>query len=379
MEAPPAAVMPPSFCPVDGGALLVRYDMEVLRMRARREQSAELSARPGASAGMWRYAEVLPEVTPVSLGEGWTPLLQSWRHPGLLIKDEGANPTGTAEARGMAMAISLVAYFDGGMQGRPPLAALSVGVAAYAAAAQRKAHLFLPRDLSPESELEAVFYGAEVHLVDGPAEQCRRRLEHEMSLRRAAKDAGEELWIDLSAPQHPFRVEGDKTLGYELVEQMGWTYPDALLWPLGDATSLVGVWKAFEEMEVLGWVAGRRPRVYVGEIAADRFAASPDSSSLEIVTASGGRVVRQDERAALAKVLDFARQEGVFLSPQGAAAAAAFESLAGSGEVRPDERIVLVNPSAGWKDGDALRAAMPLRRLGRFPTSLPVGGIITPI
>ncbi len=379
MQMPPAVAIPPSVCPVDGGTLLVRYDMQALRIWARREKSAELAARPGHSLGMWRYAEVLPEVTPISLGEGWTPLLQSRRHARLLIKDEGFNPTGTAEARGVAMAVSLAVGSAGGPQERRPLAALSVATAAYAAAAGRKAHLFLPRDLSPENELHAVLYGAQAHLVDGPREQCQRQLEQEMNVRRTARDGMKELWIDLSAPLHPFRVEGDKTLGYELVEQMGWTYPDALLWPAGDAISLIGVWKAFEEMEALGWVVGRRPRVYVGEIAAGRFAAELDSGSLEIVVASGGKVVKQDERKMLAALSDFARRDGVFLSPQGAATAAAFELLAGNREIRSDERSVLVNPSAAWRDDDALRAASPLLRLGRLPTSLPVGGIITPV
>lgn len=378
------ASMPPSVCPQDGGALLVRYAMETLRTAVRREHAAELAARCGSSVGMWRYAEVLPDVTPVTLGEGWTPLLQSRRNAGLMIKDEGANPTGTWEARGMAMAVAMIASMAenhaAGQRGAVHLLASSRGLAAYAAAGEMKAHLFLPRDLSLPEYLGAVVHGAEVHLVDGPPGECGLRLEEEIHRRQqAAGTASTDLWMDLSPLREPFRVEGDKTLGYELVEQIGWQYPDALLYPLCDAVGLIGVWKAFEEMEALGWVSGRRPRVYVGRTATSGLAAELESMILGIVTASGGRVVAVDDGANLVSLLDWAGKEGICLSLQGAAAAALHPLLLASGEIQPGQRIVLVNTAAGLKDADTISHAMPLRRPGSLPSSLPVGGIITPV
>jgi threonine synthase len=201
---------------------------------------------------MWRYANVLPDAEPVTLGEGWTPMLPSRRYPNLLIKEEANNPTGSFKARGMSMAVTMARHY-----GLKKLAAPSAGnaasaLAAYAAAAQIEAHIFMPRDVPMANYLEGVAYGAHVTLVDGLISDCARLV---------AERREREGWFDVSTLKEPFRVEGKKTMGYELVEQLGWTYPDAVFYPTGGGVGLIGMWKAFEEMEALGWVHGPRPKM----------------------------------------------------------------------------------------------------------------------
>ena len=202
-------------------------------------------------------------------------------------------------------------------------------------------------------------------------------------------------------------MEGKKTMGYELVEQLGWEYPDAVFYPTGGGVGLIGMWKAFEEMEQLGWVKGKRPRMYALQAAgcapverafeegknvseffqgAATFASGlrvpkpyGDNIILEIVRESGGKVVASDDAAILASILDWAKEEGIFLSPEGAAATAAYDTLLASGEIKSGERVVLFNTGAGLKYVDMTAEAMHLRRPGSLPTSLPVGGIITPV
>ena len=211
------------------------------------------ATRPACSAtpSMWRYANVLPDADPVTLGEGWTPMLPSRRYPALLIKEEANNPTGSFKARGMSMAVTMARHY-----GLKKLAAPSAGnaasaLAAYAAAAGIEAHIFMPRDVPMANYLEGVAYGAHVTLVDGLISDCGRLV---------AEGAKREGWFDVSTLKEPFRVEGKKTMGYELVEQLGWRYPDAVFYPTGGGVGLIGMWKAFEEMEQLGWVTGQRPK-----------------------------------------------------------------------------------------------------------------------
>ncbi|MGA7159044.1 MAG: threonine synthase [Acidobacteriaceae bacterium] len=407
-----SADLPQTVCPLDGGTLYVRYDMEALRKSAKRERVAEIAARAGGSAGMWRYAEVLPEVEPVTLGEGWTPMLRSRRYEGLVVKEEGANPTGTFKARGMAMAVSMARHYGLRNLAVPSAGNAAGALAAYAAAAQMKAHIFMPKDVPFANYLEGVLYGADVRMVDGLISDCARSVGEEMKRQKEAGVAAEEAWFDVSTLKEPFRVEGKKTMGYELVEQMGWEYPDAVFYPTGGGVGLIGMWKAFEEMEELGWVdlsknGGKRPRMYALQAAgcapvakafeegkeaseffkdAATFAAGlrvpkpfGDSMILEIVRASGGKVVASEDAAILASILDWAKEEGVFLSPEGAAATAAYDSLLASGEIKRGERVVLFNTGAGLKYADMTAEAMRLRRPGSLPTSLPVGGIITPV
>jgi threonine synthase len=280
-------------------------------------------------------------------------------------------------------------------------------LAAYAAAGQITAHLFMPKDVPFANYLEGVVYGADVRLVDGLISDCARMVGEEIKRQREAGVAAEERWFDISTLKEPFRVEGKKTMGYELVDQLGWEYPDAVFYPTGGGVGLIGMWKAFEEMEELGWVSGKRPRMYAlqaagcapvakafdqGKAASEFFADAATFASglrvpkpygddiiLEIVRASGGSVVASDDAAILASILDWAKEEGIFLSPEGAAATAAYDTLLASGEIERGERVVLFNTGAGLKYADMTAEAMGLRRPGELPASLPVGGIITPV
>ncbi len=406
-----SADTPQTLCPIDGGPLYVRYDMEELKKTARREHAAEMAAASAASLGMWRYADVLPDVTPVTLGEGWTPMLRSRRYDGLLVKEEGANPTGTFKARGLGMAVSMAKHYGLRHLAVPSAGNAAGALAAYAAAGQIAAHLFMPKDVPFANYLEGVVYGADVTMVDGLISDCARLVGEQIWLQREGQQRGEiaaeDVWFDVSTLKEPFRVEGKKTMGYELVEQLGWEYPDAVFYPTGGGVGLIGMWKAFEEMEQLGWVRGKRPRMYALQAAgcapverafaegkavsafftkAATFAAGlrvpkpyGDSIILEIVRASGGSVVASDDAAILASILDWAKHEGIFLSPEGAAATAAYDTLLASGEIRRGERVVLFNTGAGLKYTDMTAEAMHLRRPDSLPTSLPVGGIITPV
>ena len=403
-----SADTPQTLCPVCAGALYVRYDMDALKRSTSREDPARLAAAAPTSVGMWRYASVLPDVTPVTLGEGWTPMLQSRRFPGLLIKEEGANPTGTFKARGLSLAVTMAKHYGLRHLAVPSAGNAAGALAAYAAAAGIASHLYMPKDVPFANYLEGTIYGADVHMVDGLISDCARLVAAEISSQRAANLAAEDIWFDISTLKEPFRVEGKKTMGYELVEQLRWTYPDAVFYPTGGGVGLIGMWKAFEEMEQLGWIekGSKRPKMYALQAAgcapvarafdaqqpaseffqnAATFASGlrvpkpyGDSIILEIVRASGGKALAVPDDAILASILDYARNEGIFLSPEGAAATAAYDQLLAAGELTPTDRVVLFNTGAGLKYTDMTADAMHLRRPGSLPTSLPVGGIITP-
>ena len=402
-----SADTPQTLCPVDAGVLYVRYDMDALRKSTRRERPAELAAASPASLGMWRYADVLPDAKPVTLGEGWTPMVQSRRYSGLLVKEEGANPTGTFKARGLGLAVTMARHYGLKHLAIPSAGNAASALAAYAAAAGIAAHIFMPQDVPFANYLEGVLYGADVTMVDGLISDCARMVAERIKQQKANGVAPEDVWFDISTVKEPYRVEGKKTMGYELVEQLGWKYPDAVFYPTGGGVGLIGMWKAFDEMEQLGWVSGKRPKMYALQASgcapvarafeqgkpaseffqgAETFAAGlrvpkpyGDDIILEIVRGSGGKVVASDDAAILASIQDWAKNEGLFLSPEGAAGTAAYDTLVHSGELKPTDRVVLFNTGAGLKYTDAVASAMHLKRPGSLPTSLPVGGIITPI
>lgn len=393
-------------CPACAGSLYVRYDMDQLKRTARREDIAAKAAASPASLGMWRYSAVLPDVTPVTLGEGWTPMIHSRRYPGLYIKEEGANPTGTFKARGLGMAVTMARHYGLQHLAVPSAGNAAGALAAYAAAAQIKAHIFMPQDVPFANYVEGMVYGADVNLIDGLISDCARIVGEKIKAQREANTPAAETWFDISTLKEPYRVEGKKTMGYELVEQLGWTYPDAVFYPTGGGVGLIGMWKAFEEMEALGWVSGKRPKMYALQAAgcepivkafedhkptseffqnAETFAAGlrvpkpyGDYIILDILAQSGGKAIASDDAAILQSILDYARNEGIFLSPEGAAATAAYDQLLASGELKPTDKVVLFNTGAGLKYTDMTAEAMHLRRPGTLPTSLPVGGIITP-
>ena len=404
-----SAATPQTLDPATQESLYVRYDMDALKKTAKRDSPARYAAESVRSLGMWRYRDVLPEVTPVTLGEGWTPMLQSRRYPGLYVKEEGANPTGSFKARGLAMAVSMAKHYGLKHLAVPSAGNAAGALAAYAAAAGITAHLYMPQDVPFANYLEGIVYGADVHMVDGLISDCARLVGEQIKAQKAANTSSDEVWFDISTLKEPFRVEGKKTMGYELAEQLGWTYPDAVFYPTGGGVGLIGMWKAFEEMEALGWIApgSKRPKMYalqstgcapivtaydqhkgVSEFfqGASTFAAGlrvpkpyGDAIILDIVRESGGQAIASTDEEILASILDYAKHEGIFLSPEGAAATAAYDRLIAVGELKPSDRVVLFNTGAGLKYTDMTAEAMHLRRPGTLPKSLPVGGIITPV
>jgi threonine synthase len=356
----------------------VRYDLSPLRGS---KPSDVIDGSSTGWSGMWRYRAVLPEVEPVTLGEGWTPMLKSRRYTGVRLKEEGANPTGTFKARGLAMAVSMARHYGLRKLAVPSAGNAAGALAAYAAAAGIEAHIFMPRDVPFANYVEAVAYGANVVLVDGLISDCARIVtERKQS----------EGWFDISSLKEPFRVEGKKTMGYELVEQLGWEYPDAVFYPTGGGVGLIGMWKAFDEMEELGWVKGRRPRMIAVQSAgcapvvraydagqkvsqmwqdASTFAAGlrvpkpyGDAIMLDILKASNGIAMAVTDDEILASILDWARNEGVFLSPEGASVTAAYDKLLADGTLKPTDRVVLFNTGSGLKYTDVTAQAMHLKR-----------------
>lgn len=399
----------------DGSSLYVRYDLDELRRTAHRDNPARYAAASPTSLGMWRYRDVLPSatalgpITPVTLGEGWTPLTRSKRHPNLLIKDEGTNPTGSFKARGLALSVTMAKHYGLQHLAVPSAGNAASALAAYAALAGIQAHLFMPQDVPLANYLEGIAYGADIHMVPGLISDCARHLADHIRTQREAQTPTAETWFDLSTLKEPFRVEGKKTMGYELAEQLNWTYPDAIFYPTGGGVGLIGMGKAFDEMEQLGWIepGTPRPRMFALQAAgcqpivqafntgattatffpeAETFAAGlrvpkpfADTLILDIVRKSGGQALAVTDDQILASILDYAQNEGLFLSPEGAAATAAYDLLLASGTLTPENTVVLFNTGNGLKYTDSITAAMRLRRPGSLPSSLPVGGIITPI
>jgi threonine synthase len=353
-----------------GGILLARYRLE----QAARTMSREtIASRPPT---LWRYAEVLPgSDDPVTLGEGMTPLLPlpfSASALGLatvLLKDEALNPTGSFKARGMATAVTMARASGVRRIALPSAGNAGSSAAAYGALAGLAVDLFLPDDTPEPFRLEAAVYGATVHLVRGDISVCGRVM-------RENDDASS--WLDLSTLREPYRVEGKKTLGYEIAEQLGWTLPDVIIYPTGGGTGLIGMWKAFEEMEHLGLIAGSlRPRMVAVQaegcapvveafgsgaakatpwrnprtLASGLRVPSPlgDALILQAVRESGGTAVAVSDDEMAKGQLDLARGEGVFACPEGGATLAAARKLVASGFIRPEDRLVLFNTGTGLK------------------------------
>jgi threonine synthase len=405
-----SAETPQTVCPLCAGSLYVRYDMDELKKTAKRDEIAVRAAASPASLGMWRYSSVLPDVTPVTLGEGWTPLLHSKRYPGLYIKEEGANPTGTFKARGLGLAVTMAKHYGLQHLAVPSAGNAAGALAAYSAAAGITAHIFMPQDVPLANYLEGIIYGADVTMVDGLISDCARMVAENMKAQKEANTPTSQAWFDISSLKEPFRVEGKKTMGYELVEQLGWKYPDAVFYPTGGGVGLIGMWKAFEEMEQLGWVSGKRPKMYALQSSgcapiakayaehkpaseffqnAATFAAGlrvpkpyADTIILDIVRESGGAAIAHPDDEILSSILDWAKHEGIFLSPEGAAATAAYDALIASGDLKPTDKVVLFNTGAGLKYTDMTAEAMHLKRPNEkkaaLPQRMPVGGIITP-
>lgn len=376
-----SADIPQTVCPICAGSLYVRYDLSHLSGTDPRKIVGQTNSGNGASSwtGMWRYKAVLPDVEPVTLGEGWTPALASRRYPSVILKEEGANPTGTFKARGLALAVTMARHFGLRKLAVPSAGNAGGALAAYAAAAGIECHIFMPKDVPMANRVECAAYGAKVTLVDGLISDCARIVNER-------KEA--EGWFDVSTLKEPYRVEGRKTMGYELVEQNGWKYPEAVFYPTGGGVGLIGMWKAFEEMEALGWVSGKRPRMIAVQAAgcapiarafndgsdvstmwqnAHTFASGlrvpkpyGDRIILDILRESGGMALALTDEQIFASLKDWAEHEGILLSPEGAAATAAYDHLLRTGFLQPKDRVVLFNTGSGNKYTDVLAPAFDL-------------------
>jgi threonine synthase len=323
---------------------------------------------------LWRYRELLPlpvNVEPVSLGEGGTPLLCAVKFAGdldLWIKDESLNPTQSFKARGMSVAVSMAKHLGATKLAVPSAGNAGGALAAYGARAGLEAHIFMPRDTPRANIIECRELGAHVTLVDGLITDCGA----EIARRKTA-----EGWFDISTLKEPYRIEGKKTLGYELAEQLNWKLPDAILYPTGGGTGLIGMWKAFDEMEALGWIDNKRPRMFsvqaagcapivrafaAGESIATEFPdahtcasglrvpkAIGDFLMLKILRQSNGGAVGVDDEEMIRVAREVGSSEGLFVAPEGAACFAALNSLRASGKIDSGERVVIFNTGSGIK------------------------------
>jgi threonine synthase len=398
-----AADRPQNVCPKDGGVLYVRYDLANLKGKLRRE---DLSGRV---ASMWRYAEVLPELPkdekPVTLGEGFTPMLPSREYANVYIKDEGLNPTGSFKARGMSAAVTMAKHY-----GLKKLAAPSAGnaggaLAAYAAAAGIEAHIFMPKDVPIANRMECDYYGAHVTLVDGLISDCGRMVAERISKDKSS--GNQEGWFDVSTLKEPFRVEGKKTMGYEVAEQLGWKIPRGIIYPTGGGVGMIGMWKAFDEMEELGWIGPERPKMVTVQAAgcapivkaweagkgvsdmwsdATTFAAGlrvpkayGDYLILDMLKKSEGTAVAASDAEILAAVRHWASVEGVFAAPEGAASLVAYRKLLASGFFRAGDTVVLFNTGSAYKYLDLIEAQENEKTARtEAPAARQIGGIIGP-
>ncbi|MDQ5837169.1 MAG: threonine synthase [Acidobacteriota bacterium] len=360
-----------NLCVECGKPLLVRYDLE----QAARTLTKE--SLKGRRADLWRYLEVLPverEENIVSLGEGFTPLLRAARLgerlglKQLYVKDESQNPTQSFKARGMATAVSMALELGARKLAVPSAGNAAGALAAYASRAGLEAHIFMPKDTPRANVIECEQTGAHVTLLDGLITDCGAEV---------ARRKEREGWFDVSTLKEPYRVEGKKTLGYELAEQLDWQLPDVVIYPTGGGTGLVGMWKAFAEMEALGWINDKRPRMVTvqsegcapivrafeeGRRHAEEFQNAETVASglrvpkaigdfliLDALRESGGAAIAVSDEELLAAVREIGAAEGLFVAPEGAACLPALRELIERGEVKPDERVVLFNTGAGVK------------------------------
>lgn len=396
-----------NLCVECGKPLLVRYDLEAAA------KTLSLASAAGRVTSLWRYAEVLPVENPeniVSFGEGWTPLLQADRLAAtltvkldLFIKDEGQNPTQSFKARGMAAAVSMAKELGVKKLAVPSAGNAAGAMAAYAARAGMEAYIFMPSDTPRANVVECEQAGAFVTLVDGLITDCGKIVAER-------KEA--EGWFDVSTLKEPYRVEGKKTMGYELAEQMSAAMsrklqfaerlyleqnltrgkagklkfaghlPDVILYPTGGGTGLIGMWKAFDEMEQMGWIGPKRPRMisvqsetcapivrafHEGKRFADEFENAATAASglrvpkaigdfliLDALRASGGTAVTVSDNELLAAVKEIGSAEGIFAAPEGAACLPALRKLIAVGQVTEGESVVIFNTGSGIKYLEAL-------------------------
>ncbi len=390
---PPAE--PLSFCPC-AGPLLVEYDFSAIRRYWGKE------SLPGSTATLWRYAPVLPAAADeaVTLGEGWTTLRQAnklgseFGLSDLWIKDESGNPTASFKARGFSAAVTMAKKF-----GLRKLVISSAGnaasaLAAYAASADLEAHIFMPDDALQSNFIECSACGAHITLVDGLISDCHRVV---------AQRKQQEGWFEVNAFQEPYRIEGEKTIGYELAEQFDWRLPDAIVYPCGSGSGFVALWKAFSELQALGWIGSKRPKMVAVQAAgcapivrafeqrsqasdfwndAHTVAAglrvsksSGDFLVLRAIYESGGAAVAVPDEDMLDAALLLAKSEGLLAAPETGACVAALKSLFNNSFIKPHEKIVIVNTASGLRYLETYSTRLARNALTQHEK---LGGLITP-
>lgn len=376
-EYPPGKLY--NLSPGHGAPLLVRYQLDAIRKVVSPE---DFSRR---SQSMWRYLEVLPissEKEIVTLGEGYTPLLKlenlgsSYDLENLFVKDEGGNPTGSFKDRGLSAAVTMAMALGADKLCIPTAGNAGGALAAYAARAGLDAFVFMPEDTPSSNQMETQLFGAQVSKVDGLISDAARLMSE-----RQEKNG----WFDVSTLKEPYRIEGKKTMGYELVEQLGWSVPDVILYPTGGGTGLIGMCKAFEEMEQLGWIGSKRPRMVAVQAngcapivkafeegsensefwqGANTFAAGirvpkalGDFLILRDLRKSNGKAIAVSDDQIWESLKEVASKEGLFICPEGAACWAALKVLREKGWVREKEKVVMFNTASGYKYLDHLPRA----------------------
>ena len=359
-----------------GAPLLARYDLAAARSWKRES----LATR---DRNMWRYRELMPLAAgeePLTLGEGWTPLIHAQRlgrdfgMSRLFVKDESLNPTNSFKARGLAAAVTKAAHLGARTLSIPSAGNAANAMAAYAAAAGLEAKVFMPRDVKVPFIRECELYGADITLVEGLITDAGR----------LAGERGKPLgWYDVSTLKEPYRIEGKKTMAYELGEQLGWNFPDWIVYPTGGGTGMVGMWKAFEELEAIGWkTPGRRPRmvsvqaehcapiVKAFESGAERSEMFPDARTiadglrvpkaigdflvLRAVRESGGTALAVSDGDMVAAMRELGAKEGISAAPEGGAALQAVKVLVQRGDVKPTDTVVVFNTGGALKYLDVL-------------------------
>jgi threonine synthase len=360
-----------------GGPLLARYDLQAAARTLTR------AALRGRAANMWRYAEILPAREPVTLGEGMTPLLHAKRLGeslglrNLYIKDEGLNPTGSFKARGLSAAVSRAKELGAKTLATPTAGNAGGALAAYAAKAGIPCVIVMPADTPLANEMECRAFGADVRKLDGLISDCGKYV---------AENKDKNGWYEVTTLKEPYRIEGKKTMALELWEQFDGKLPNVIIYPTGGGVGMIGMWKAFEEMESMGWIGGERPRMVTVQAAGcapivDAFEKGIESAPmwehaatiasglrvpkaigdfliLRAIRESKGTAVAADDDAILSTGRELAAKEGMYAAPEGAATVVAARKLAAKQWIAPDDTVVLYNTGSGYKYNEAWQAAL---------------------
>ncbi len=366
-----------NLCSACQAPLLARYDLLVAK------KTLGLEALRSRTHTMWRYEEVLPGAPPISLGEGMTPLIDAkrlgermgLRH--LYIKDEGLNPTASFKARGLSAAVTMAKALGAQTVALPTAGNAGGAAAAYAAKAALACVIAMPADTPSANIIEARAFGADVRLIDGLISDCGKFI---------AEHAAKQNWFEVSTLKEPYRIEGKKTMGYELWEEFDGKLPDVIVYPTGGGVGLIGMWKAFEELETMGFIGSERPRMISAQAAGcapivKAFDEHRDSSEfwkgaatiasglrvpkplgdfliLADLYASHGDAVSATDGEMMKACREMAALEGVFAAPEGGAGLAAIEKLVAQQKIRADEAVVLFNTGAGYKYLEAWQDAL---------------------